>query len=479
MKIKLLTLAFALFIASNAIAQLPTKNEALQAYLLLSKAQRHQLKIKSMIPSGIQIETKKTRSASRLIASASQNLISAVPLLFDSLHYFYNSGYGFDITPKMFAPNIDIASLTSTNKQYYDRSVLWQDDGSGNLTVSDSAFCKFTSNHSLASENTNYYTLPLWSGISYMYNGSGQRILEIDSTIQLPDTFVQKYSLTYDASNHLKTVREDDWDAATSTYIPTFMDTLFYDANFNLITIRDYEYDQSSSSWIKSYLLSMTYNTSNKLISELDQFWEPASSSWENDTKIEYVWNGSNQEVSKTSSNWNSSLTNWVLNEKDSFQYSTSSYPSVKIHQSWNGTTSSLENDMKDEYTYNSSNQILQDHLSIWDGSTLSWIDYSNNNFYYETFIPEGIKETVSASGSMKLFPVPSTGMLHIDGRWNVTQASTLQINDVTGKLMKQMNLPSLTSFSESIDISSLPAGNYILKLHGEKGIMTQLITKQ
>ncbi len=85
--------------------------------------------------------------------------------------------------------------------------------------------------------------------------------------------------------------------------------------------------------------------------------------------------------------------------------------------------------------------------------------------------------ENAEITGTFKIFPNPANQDFQIDLSGLKSSAQQFEITDLTGSLVlaKQSN----NSLLQNISVGELPAGNYLLRIYTEKGIVTQKIVKQ
>lgn len=85
--------------------------------------------------------------------------------------------------------------------------------------------------------------------------------------------------------------------------------------------------------------------------------------------------------------------------------------------------------------------------------------------------------ENTEITGTFRIYPNPSNQEIQIDLSGLKSTAQQFEITDLTGRVIvtKQSN----GSLLQTISISELPAGNYLLRITTAKGIVTQKISKQ
>jgi len=89
---------------------------------------------------------------------------------------------------------------------------------------------------------------------------------------------------------------------------------------------------------------------------------------------------------------------------------------------------------------------------------------------YSQTVFVEGFMLSINDHTKSKttVFPNPTNGILNIEH----PDLEKIDVYDVSGKLLKRFKPNS------QIDLSEIPAGLYIIKLHTEKGILNEKIVK-
>lgn len=117
--------------------------------------------------------------------------------------------------------------------------------------------------------------------------------------------------------------------------------------------------------------------------------------------------------------------------------------------------------------------------VTITDGNGCSDTYCDNSTYIYKTMdmitinvvdqLPTGIN--IAESNLLKIYPNPANNILTIETEGG---SGTYQLNDITGKLVQQ---GSITATKQSIDISSLGKGIYILSLSdGEQQVNRKIV---
>lgn len=162
-------------------------------------------------------------------------------------------------------------------------------------------------------------------------------------------------------------------------------------------------------------------------------------------------------------------LTKWnsTMNMRDTIGY---------VSQDLNGMVMSWSN-FTLPFTYNNTD-VPDSCMIIWNASgpnpeAGSYLYVDNLSF---SGIIAGVENT-EITGTFRIFPNPANHEIQIDLSGLKSTAQQFEITDLTGRVIvtKQSN----GSLLQSISISELPAGNYLLRITTAKGIVTQKISKQ
>lgn len=162
-------------------------------------------------------------------------------------------------------------------------------------------------------------------------------------------------------------------------------------------------------------------------------------------------------------------LTKWnsTMNMRDTIGY---------VSQDLNGMVMSWSN-FTLPFTYNSTDIpdscIIALSASGPNPEAGSYLYVDNLSF---SGITTGVENT-EITGTFRIFPNPANHEIQIDLSGLKSTAQQFEITDLTGRVIvtKQSN----GSLLQTISISELPAGNYLLKITTAKGIVTQKISKQ
>ena len=121
-------------------------------------------------------------------------------------------------------------------------------------------------------------------------------------------------------------------------------------------------------------------------------------------------------------------------------------------------------------------------NLQLLDGSVYSWNVSSIGHYQYdENSI--GIDELLNKANAwqVSVFPNPATNLLNV--RYNLPTEDKMLISvfDLQGKLLFEVNAGNRSKGEhvETLDLSTLPAGQYVCRISGQTNTISKNIIKQ
>ncbi|MDP2176126.1 MAG: T9SS type A sorting domain-containing protein [Bacteroidota bacterium] len=311
----------------------------------------------------------------------------------------------------------------------------------------------------------------------YTYNNKKQ--LETESSFYYSDfdsAWQLSYFLIYKYNNNNKVSIIYDL-ADLNNKLDTFSKTVYYHNTKGLDSLRKfYLLNQSTSELeINSQYISY-YNNQNQIIEELRKNYESSTQTWEDYYKINLFYQN-NKQVLSINYKWNDATNDWLYDQK----YSNFYLNNIKIDSSFNWSTS--ENTWKlNSHSisyYNSKNQdtlvrsfSLNGQINFevrknFDVNGCLKTDTTYNrdfiyrgyrHYYYQDFSSNIVSQSTN---SYIVYPNPVHSEISISNYFGCY--SIIEIT--TGKELKKGNI---VSANETIDISKLISGVYLLKLNNK-----------
>jgi hypothetical protein len=130
--------------------------------------------------------------------------------------------------------------------------------------------------------------------------------------------------------------------------------------------------------------------------------------------------------------------------------------------------------------TFNISNSGLCNNL-VWriaiDGNGSKWIGTWGGGItvYNENGIPVSVNENILKENSLKIFPNPANDYVNFK-LLSKTNISFIEIINIQGILV---NRQKIVNNQNTIDVSNLSVGMYIIKIHTDNGYIMKKIIKQ
>jgi hypothetical protein len=355
--------------------------------------------------------------------------------------------------------------------------------------------------------------LPFDNSTMYDYNNGTTSWDKMSQTLQ-----------TFNTANNPDMSVSQNWNSGTSSWDNTNKSIYGYDANNNPNSIINQSW--SGGAWQNTGKDINTFNGSHQITEGVHQTW--SGGAWVNANKTMYSYTGANIDT-KITQNWNG--TSWDNSSKSTYNYSPgATHPDNMVNQTW--TSGAWKNNTKSTYTYTGAvatsaiGQSWDDVNSVWkntaktdltangdgnftlvvgqnwDAGTSAWVNSSKATYGYNSnnlvssydnmnwniggfweYTTNNIKQTVyyeaytnsvagveKAQGSLTVYPNPAVSTLNINMVWDNAQPFTVAVYDMQGRLVKQLTVPAMKNYTNSIDIADMAAGNYILVVKGTSG---------
>jgi hypothetical protein len=354
---------------------------------------------------------------------------------------------------------------------------------SGNNILTDSSFVNDTARHSW----------DLTSAINYTYDTHSNRTSITTTTSRTVNFF--------DASDHLIADSLYSWNGSSSSWQGSYTDSFTYDAHGNLTIDKQMAYWSSTSTWADNQKVYYYYNTSNSLDSTNTWYKLSGGTTWNLVNRHRYIYDAHNNLVADSSLDPDGSG-GWTVDKLNFFTYTgandiskiiTYLYTVANIYSRELYTYDTHHNNLTDTlslydagssgylyyklntYTYNSDNFVLIHDAYTWQGS-LKWFGGMSEQNYYEPYSAVPTVPALSA-GHILLYPSPANTVMNIDMNFDEPQKGSIAIYDISGRLYLQWQFNSTANYHQSISVSQLPAGNYVLRTHSNGAQYVQRFT--
>jgi hypothetical protein len=242
----------------------------------------------------------------------------------------------------------------------------------------------------------------------------------------------------YNSSGKEIEVIQYDWNTLTSDWVPICKREMDYNPT-SLIAV--YFWDENLNDWTGKWKRETLYNTFGEYYLDAYYEWDDRSNDW-------YIQNG--YRAVKT------------YNKSDQLE--------ISINYSWDTVSLAWNPSSKDELFYNNKGDISIEVLNQWDFYGSDWALVSKRFYNYRIGYVTGLTEPVI--NHISVYPNPSDSYIYISGLDNPV---TADLYSIQGNLMLHERI-----FNESLDITLLPKGSYIIVLQSDnEHIHTQKIVKK
>ncbi len=297
----------------------------------------------------------------------------------------------------------------------------------------------------------------------------------------------QRNTYTNNSEGFYDHIHGDVWNGSAWQALSQGDYTITPDGNVDTVTTQQWNAD--SNNWVNSTLTAWTY--ANGLISQIvTQLW--VDNNWQNLTRSTYHYDTSGFLTQIDRDQWSAGTNTWALSSRESFTNSSAGLATgsvVQVYasgtQSWtdysrdtntydgNGNliyklrelniVGGWVNSMQSNYTFDSNQRKLQGVSQSWNNG--GWINSGRETYTYGAL---GVSE--HETSLISLYPNPAVDRLEIAG---IGEAKLVDVYGIDGKNHKAQ------MFNNSVDISALAAGTYILSVETEKGISKAKFIKQ
>lgn len=413
--------------------------------------------------------SKGTATYWRIIARSDYQSSGLSLELTDSAKYVYSNGRSSGIDFE----DMYVDDWGLQNAMLYDTAWLFSDNGSG-IENGERYYCDydannkkktFTQQHAAGTnsfENTSqmrgtrnangdltqedYY---FWiSGNSqweiantmvHTYNGQNQPTMDSSySSTGVPNAVTKYY---YDGSGNLETELQM-YSGGMGSLDSSWRDMYTYYGNGRIKTILGQEY--INGEWHNSYYDSMGYGSVDVYTYMLSKEYDSSVMDWVNSYREERTLNSKNQ------------------------------FTSAKFYE-WDGSGSSWDIQGEAEIGYDSYDNIVKLQAYMYLGGVKIPVPAYVSNLYYEYYFNVGVDKAPVAK-QLTVYPNPAHSFINVvtDGADN----ANIQLVNMTGQTVRTAKATAGQQVTQ-LQLSGLPAGNYIMTVNGGNTTARQMITIQ
>lgn len=394
-------------------------------------------------PSKLLTGNKTTGADSRLVGTAMYIFKQGSLSLVDSTQMYYSGKRSYD---------------AKLGEWLYDNSKTFDDKYDESYRSNNT----FDANDRLV-QTLNYTFDGVWyidGYIRYEYTPAGNMAAKVESRFDGAGWDSIRRVYTYNANGDILTDVNESYDFTAKAWIGVNRSARTYTPAGKEDTWSFAYYDKANSQWVTTFRATNTYNTAQQLTQSLTE--EYFGGSWNNSSQTLFTYNTLGKLSTELYQVWNSI----AFDDANRYSYVYNGDDLVSLTTEIKYTGSYL-NSQQSTYLYNSQHQPTQETLKSWDNLNKQFVfkDYDRQvRFYYKDF-STGIATQTTRASSLRVYPVPAGNELNVDVHFATPEHGNVMLLDMTGSMVKQLNLPAATQHSQRIDVSSLPAGQYLAVL--------------
>jgi hypothetical protein len=424
---------------------------------------------------------KTTKNLSRLIGDIRWRYFNGQYEISDTNLYIYNSntrgeflkgGWNYDTSCRYYNDGIDLVLQNRTVRTYNAQNQLMTE----------------------TYEFDGGFGLELTNKVTYAYDANGNTVTEeteYDNGLGLEK--VNKRIYTYNSKNLETEHLSQDW--VNGKWEDSYRSTTTYNADDN-ITLH-YQEIKTGSIWKMQGRTTCTY--AGKLLTE--RLYEDQNSNPTSRTK--YTYTGTNI-ATITQEDYDG--TNWVIMNRTTFTYDANNNAATMSYEYWDGTAlipsgrdsfiydnqnnriaeygGSLDMNgvVKPNYritkTYNSFNQLLTSDELWWNAFKAQYEPQNGNtkvSYNYEQ-VNVGVSSFVKHANDLLVYPVPAYNSIVLSTTFDKAMNITVSMYDMSGTIVKSWRERAGTNYNKHVDVSDIPAGNYMININAENNNLNRPI---
>lgn len=314
-------------------------------------------------------------------------------------------------------------------------------------------------------------------GQNAVNNGLHQQLIETRANNSWQN--FQRSTFTSDANDYIQHIQGELWNIENSEWNTEGQVFYTITADGYIDTVVNQQWDSATQGWVNSSNTIWAYNSNDQILLTSSQIW--TGSAWQNVTKTSYTYNGQSQLASSLQQGWSVATNAWVDNVQTSYTNDSVGNATQSVSQYYNPVLGTWVLSQRHTNTYNTDNTIS--HNLVEANNSGVWVNSSQTNSFYEngkiteaitdmwinnvwspynrvTYLYNalGIKE--QNISKVSVYPNPATDKIY------VSAPETFKSVAVYGIDGKKHNLEASNN---SVDVSSLSAGTYILLAETDK----------
>ena len=450
-----------------------TIGQDIQAQTLPSaKVQQFKNDLLSTAPANTRGTNKTTATYWRVVATGNHAFDGSSLTPSDSTKYKYSNGRGSSFS---ISGDLEMDDYGLEASIMYDSAIKFQNSGSGLEFAS-----LYEGGFNSKNERTRFTTKTPASG-GGVANSSEHRA-DIDANGNI--TKVTYYTWNNGSSQWVANratermydgqgnrVKDSSYNISTTGNTPTNMYIYTYDSNGD--QVRMLEITWNGTDYDSSFQSFSTY-ANNKVVTVTDQYYD--NNQWINDYFDSSGYNGSGIYNYSEYREWDTSAKEWINVEREIRTIGSNGLPATASISEWDTSAKKWEPLADADLVYDSNDNPTKLSVYVYLGGIKLPTPYYVSNLYYEHYFNVGV-EGLAKTNTVNVYPNPATSNINIVS--DKLNNATVTLTNMTGQVARTVQVAG-SSTKASMNVSGLPAGNYILSITNN-GISTarQMVTIQ
>ncbi|MBW7912648.1 MAG: T9SS type A sorting domain-containing protein [Taibaiella sp.] len=412
---------------------------------------------------------KTTAAYWRLAATSDYSFNGSSLELTDSAFYKYSNGRGSVLN----TDDIDVDDYGLSSTILYDTAVMLTDNGGGlepyrrfisNYDGSNRRmeFLEQYDNGGGLKDNSKHLAVRDANGnitkeTTLYWNGMGNKWDTSDITYRV-----------FDSQNKLLTDSTVNYGMGVPN--PGQKSVYTYDGSGNMVYSLSYSWN--GSSWDSSAQVFNTYSN-NKIVTSLEQYYDTAG--WVNDYADSTGYDNNGYYNYHLPKYWDVDSAKWIYDQLETRTNNSKGLPTNVFFSQWNDTTSMWEIQGEGEVSYDSNDNPTSIEVYVYFGGFKLPTPFLIRNMYWEYYFNVGVQDAQKKE-QVVIYPNPASTNINIV--LGERKDANIMLTGMNGQTVRNMQATGVQK--TTLNVSGLPAGNYILSVESEgHAPARQLVTIQ
>lgn len=343
-------------------------------------------------------------------------------------------------------------SWSRVGQQWLDTSLFLEYSFTGNLLLNKERIWNLTGSFIAYAYNT-----------TFMYDENDNHLGTLYQGIRIGTGDTLNFYLIENEINEdgkiVKSIRntwfQEDW-------ILNRQEIYTYDENGNRVGQLTQNWDNGASVWYDFANYIFTYDDSGNQLTEIRQNKNFETDDWDDWWRYEHAYDNLNRRIQSVYLSFNEDagqLTNqWLY----TYDFDENGNLTTYLFQGWNHQTEIWDDFSRELYAYDGHNNRTRRLVQTWSNYHSTWENVIQDDYYWSQYQIAGIGN--HNQQKLGVFPNPAYDIIYLGGIGS--EEVTVKLYSIAGFLVKSEKLRK----GQGIDIKTLPAGTYILRMDAAQG---------